>query len=122
MESETLIQLDPILSAAAAVIAALWSVFKGSDWLAARRGRRFRTALAVVEAAADAVYQGYVLDAKARHPGQPLTPEERRRARQLARDRAAALALESGVDLARTLGPGQIDLAIAKAVKRLKAR
>jgi len=105
-----------------AIMGAIWTLFKGGACYGRLRRRRHLRALQALEAAVEETYRTYVESLKASRPGGRLTPEERRRAREMARDRAIAIARKEGIDLLRELGEDMISVWIAKLVKRLKRR
>lgn len=111
---------ETALTLAAAVVCACWSLIKGSEALRRCRQRRFQRAIQVLEAGVEETYRTYVGALKAGRADGKLTPEERRRARELALTRARAIARNQGVDLIREIGEPFVDLWIAKLVKRLK--
>lgn len=107
-------------STALAAFGALWTVFKTAELLTHLRDRRVRRALLVLQAAVDETFRTYVQSIKEGRSDGKLTVEERRRARELAKARAYAIARREGVDLARDLGGAFLDVLIARTVKRLK--
>ncbi|MBI2434156.1 MAG: hypothetical protein HYV26_14965 [Candidatus Hydrogenedentes bacterium] len=121
MSLDNLFTDDTLLTAAAAVVGLVWSLVKGSEQFQRLRDQRAQRAVQVLEAAVEETYRTYVQTIKAARADGKLTPEERRRARELARARAYAIARTEGIDLLRDLGERFLDLWIAKLVKRLKS-
>lgn len=103
-----------------ALFGAIWTLFKSSEWFGRLRNKRAERAVQVLEAAVEDTYRSYVQAIKeARADGQ-LTDEEKRRARQIAKERAQAIAQQQGVDLIRELGGDFIDLWLTRLVNKLK--
>lgn len=111
---------DTGLTLVAGLMGAIWTVFKASSWGRVLRRDRYRKAVQAVEAAVDVTYREYVAAIKAARADGKLSLEEQREARSRARLKAIAIAREQGIDLLETLGRDQIDVWIAKLVKRLK--
>jgi len=105
------------LGAAAGLV---WTFFKSSAWYGAAQRRRFRHALHMLESAVEETYRNYVQAIKESRADGRLTTDERRRAREIARERAIAIARSEGVDLLRELGEDYLDLWMAKLVRKLK--
>ncbi len=122
MQSLTSIPLDTTLTLIAGALGAAWAFFKGSEWFERLRRRRCAKALHVLEAAVDETYRTCVEAIKAARADGRLTPSERRRARELARQRAVALGRDQGLDILAELGREYLDLWIARIVKKLKRR
>ncbi|HOZ46294.1 MAG TPA: hypothetical protein PLO37_12135 [Candidatus Hydrogenedentes bacterium] len=113
---------DPAVTLLGAILGATWTFFKSSELYGRLRRQRFHAALNVLEAAVEKTYRTYVEAIKEARADGKLTDAEKRRARQLARETAVAFGREQGVDVLRELGAEQVDLWIAKLVKRLKAK
>lgn len=122
MQIDTLAVPDMALTLAAAGLGAAWTFFKGTAWFERLQRRRFAKVLHVLEAAVDETYRVYVETIKAARADGRLTPEERRHARELARERALVLGRDQGIDVLAELGRDYLDLWIARSVKRLKRR
>lgn len=122
MPLEDLLTHDSTLTLAVSLIGAAWTFFKGSAWFERLQQRRFAKALHVLEAAVDETYRVYVEAIKAARTDGRLIPDERRRARELARERALALGRDHGIDVLAELGRDCLDLWIARSVKKLKRR
>ena len=120
MSIASILGSEAALTLAIAVAGALWSIFKGSDWLQAQRRQRLREALRALEAAVEATYREYVRALKERSPDGALTPEEQQRARDHARERAIVIARSRDIDLVRELGAEFIDLWTGRLVRKLK--
>lgn len=112
---------ETLLSAALTIAGLLWSLLKTVDLTQRIQHQRLRRALLVLQAAVDDTYRTYVQALKAARADGRLTQEERRRARELAKARAIALARTEGINLFQELGSAYLDLWIAKTVKRLKS-
>jgi len=97
-----------------------WTIFKSSEWYGQRRRKRYAAAVEVLEAAVEETYRTYVAALKEGRSDGRLTPAERQRARQLARERAITIGRHRGIDVLRELGQELIDLWIARHVKTLK--
>lgn len=108
------------LTVVAGLLGGVWTWFKTSEWGRVLRQDRYREALQALEAAVDVTYREYVAAIKAARVDGKLTAEERREARSRARLKAIQIARERGIDLLQTLGRDQIEVWIAKLVKRLK--
>ncbi len=102
------------------LIGTAWTLFKSTEWYSQRRRNRYEAAIEVLEAAVEETYRTYVAALKEGRSDGKLTPAERRRARQLARERAISIGRSRGVDVLRELGQELIDLWIARHVKKLK--
>lgn len=111
---------DAALTCGITIAGAFWTLFKGSNWLQARRLRRVREALEALEAAVEATYREYVRALKEKNPDGNLTSEEQALARQYARERAVAIAKGRGIDLIKELGADYIDLWTGRIVRKLK--
>lgn len=109
------------LTLVSAVVGGAWTVFRSSEWYRRRTERRYHKAIEALEAAVEQTYRSYVRAIKASRSDGKLTPEEMRRARQLARETAIAFGRSQGVDVLRELGAEYIDLWIARLVRRLKS-
>lgn len=111
---------DSTLTLLATIATTAWTLFKTSDWWQQHRQQRFDRALHVLETAVEETYRAYVERIKEARADGKLTPGERRRARELARQRALTIGRTQGVDVLQELGGEYLDLWIAKLVKRLK--
>jgi uncharacterized membrane protein YebE (DUF533 family) len=120
MNLETLLVSEAGLTMLGAVAGAVWTLFKTMDWYARGRRRRFEAALRALEAGVERTYRTYVQALKEANADGRLTEEERRRARELARETAILYGRTEGVDVLHELGEAYLDLWIAKLVKRLK--
>lgn len=104
-----------------AVLGAVWTVFRSSEWFERSRDRRYSRALEALEAGVERTYRTYVQAIKEASDDGRLTEEERRRARELAKETAILYGRTEGVDVLREVGEAYLDLWIAKLVKKLKA-
>ena len=111
---------DPALSLVAGIAGTVWAAVQSSSWFSGVRRGRIQRALRCIESAVRQVYEEYVRAIKAARADGVLTGEERRRARELARDRAVAIARAEGLDLAQTLGSEHLDLWIERVLARVK--
>ena len=111
---------DPALSLVTAIAGTLWAAVQSSAWLNRTQRDRLQRALRCVESAVRQVYEEYVRAIKAASADGTLTDDERRRARELARDRAVAIARTDGIDLVATLGREHLDLWIERVLGRVK--
>lgn len=108
------------LTVLGAVVGGFWMLLRSTEWYGRIRNRRQARALQVLEAAVEQTYRVYVEAIKEGRADGHLTPEEKRRARKLAREQAVQIAKREGIDLLRELGPDYLDLWIAKLVLGLK--
>jgi hypothetical protein len=113
---------EPVITLVGGVLGGVWALFKSSDWYDRVRRRRYAKALEALEAGVEIAYRTYVAECKAAHADGQLTEEEKRRAREIARERAVEFGRTHGVDVLRELGREYLDLWIAKLVKGLKQR
>ncbi len=111
---------ETVLALTATVVGGVWAVAKSSSWFERLRRRRLERALLALEAAVEEVYREYVRALKEAGNGS-LTPDEQRKAREYARDRALDIARTQGIDLLRELGADYLDLWISRLVRKLKA-
>jgi hypothetical protein len=112
---------EPGLTFLAVVFGAAWTFFKSSDWHQRIRERRFADAVTALEAGVERTYQVYVRAIKESSEDGKLTPEERRRARELAREAAIAFGRTQGINVIREIGHDYVDLWIARIVRKLKS-
>lgn len=112
---------EPALTTLGAVLGGLWTFFKASDWYQRARDKRFAEALNALEAGVQQTYDVYVRAVKEASADGKMTSEERRRARELARDAAIAFGRTRGIDVMGSIGHNYIDMWIAKLVKQRKA-
>ena len=108
------------LTVISAVIGAVWTAFKSSEWRENARTRRYAKAVEALEAGVEQTYRTYVQAIKAAREDGKLTEEERKQARELARDAAIEFGRTQGVDVLREVGAEYVDVWIAKLVQRLK--
>lgn len=111
---------ETVLTLAATALGAVWTFFKSSDWFERIKRRKLDRALEILETAVEETYRTYVEAITLARADGKLTSEERRKARELARNRAIAIGRAQGVDVLAAVGREQIDLWIAKLVKGLK--
>jgi hypothetical protein len=111
---------DPALSLVAGIAGTVWAAVQSSSWFSRLRRDRVRRALRCIESAVRQVYEEYVRAIKAASADGTLTGDERRRARELARDRAVAIARTESLDLVATLGREHLDLWIERVLARIK--
>ena len=120
MTLTNLLASDPALSLVAGVAGTIWTAVQTSIWFRRLNSNRFQRALRCVESAVRQVYEEYVRAIKAASADGTLTDDERRRARELARDRAVAIARTGGIDLVATLGREHLDLWVERVLARVK--
>lgn len=108
------------LTLVGAVVGAMWAAFKSSDWYENARSRRYAKAVEALEAGVEQTYRTYVQAIKAAREDGKLTDEEKRQARELAREAAIEFGRTRGVDVLREVGAEYVDVWIAKLVQRLK--
>ena len=108
------------LTLVTAILGAVWTAFRSSDWYRRVCERRYATALHALEAGVELTYRTYVQAIKGSRADGKLTDDEMRQARQQARDAAIEFGRTQGIDVVRELGGEYIDLLIAKLVKKLK--
>ena len=111
---------DPALSLVAGVAGTIWTAIQSTSWFSKLNRNRVQRALRCVESAVRQVYEEYVRAVKAASADGTLTGDERRRARELARDRAVAIARTEGIDLVATLGREHLDLWVERVLARVK--
>lgn len=111
---------EPAITLVGSVIGGVWALLKSSDWFQGLLRRRFAGALQALEAGVELTYRTYVEECKAARADGQLTEEEKRHARELARQRAIEFGRSQGIDVLRVLGQEYVDLWIAKLVKGLK--
>ena len=111
---------EPALTTMGAVLGGLWTFFKASDWYQRGRDNRFTEALNALEAGVQQTYDVYVRAVKEASADGKLSSEERRRARELARDAAIAFGRTKGVDVIGSIGHDYIDMWITNLVNQRK--
>lgn len=102
------------------IVAMAWAAFQGSDWYAKFCKARFDKAFLAVEAGAQITYETYVRECKIANEDGKLTPEERKDAREMAIEAAKRFGLSHGVDVGREITEEYIDLALDKAIAKLR--
>ena len=112
---------EPALTTLGTVLGGLWTFFKASDWYQRARDTRFTDALNALEAGVQQTYDVYVRAVKEASADGKLSGEERRRARELARDAAIAFGRTRGVDVIGSIGHDYVDVWINKLVNQRKA-
>ncbi len=120
MTLTNLLTSDPALSLIAGITGTIWAAVQSSSWFSRLRDDRTRRAIQCLESAVRQVYEEYVRAIKAASADGILTDDERRRARELARDRAIAIARTEGIDLIATLGREHLDLWIERVLRSIK--
>lgn len=103
-----------------ALFGTAWTFFKSQDWYQRAKQRRYAQAITALEAGVDQTYQTYVRAIKEASEDGKLTPAERRRAREMARDAAISFGRTQGVDVLAEVGQDYVDLWINRLVKKLK--
>ena len=102
------------------MIGGIWTFFKAHKLRKESKEGRLDQALLALEAAVDRTYETYVRSIKEASEDGKLTDEERKRARELARQTAVEFGRDEGIDVIRALGEDYLDLWINKLVRRLK--
>ena len=120
MNLADLITSEAGLTMLGAIAGTVWTAFRSMDWYYRAQRRRYARALQALEAGVERTYRAYVQAIKEANSDGRLTEEERRRARELARETAILYGRTEGIDVLRELGETYLDLWIAKLVKRLK--
>lgn len=116
MELERIVA-EPALT----TLGAAWAFFKSSEWFQQIKDRRFTAALEALEAGVQQTYEVYVRAVKESSADGKLSREERRRARELARDAAVAFGRTRGIDVITAIGHDYIDMWIEKLVHQKKS-
>lgn len=109
------------LTFVAVVFGAVWTAFRSTEWYGRVQERRIARAIHALEAGVERTYRTYVQAIKTSSADGKLSEEERRRARELAKETAILYGRTEGLDVMRELGEAYLDLWIGKLVKRLKA-
>ena len=120
MSLASILQSEAGLALVGSILGGVWTFFKSCDWYVRIRRRRYSQALRALEAGVEQTYQTYVRAIKESSADGRLSEDERRQARQLARETAIAFGRTEGVDVLRELGEAYLDLWITKLVNRLK--
>lgn len=103
-----------------AVVGAVWTAFRSSDWWQRRVAGRRAQAMLALEAGVEQTYRAFVRGIKlARNDGK-LTDTERARARDMALEAAIRFGRARGVDVLRELGAEFVDLHLARALQGLR--
>jgi len=117
---EEMVMSEFSVSLAMTVLGAVWTFFKSTEWYEKLQKRKYFKAMQALEAAVEETYRTYVREIKNSRMDGQLTEDERKQARDLARNRAAELAHAEGLDIMRELGDNYMDLWIQKIVNKLK--
>jgi hypothetical protein len=117
---EELMVSETVLTLVATIAGLVWSALKATEWHTQLDAQREVRAVEVIEVAVEETYRTYVQALKAAREDGKLTQEERRAARQRAKQRAFQIARQDGVDLLFALGPHRVDLWIEKVVRCFK--
>lgn len=120
MEHLDSIVSEPGLTLLGAVFGSAWTFFKTQDWYQRAKQRRYAQAITALEAGVDQTYQTYVRAIKEASEDGKLSPAERRRAREMARDAAISFGQTQGVDVLSEVGRDYIDLWINRLVQKMK--
>ena len=111
---------EPALTTLGALAGGLWTFFKASDWYQRVQDNRLSGALSALEAGVQQTYDVYVRAIKDASADGKLSNEERRKARELARDAAVAFGRSRGIDVVGTIGRDYMDMWISKLVNQQK--
>ena len=122
MSIASILGSEPVLTLVGTAMGTIWTIVKSSEWYSRRRNRRYHDAILSLEAGVDQTYRTYVQSIKEGREDGRLTKEERRRARQLARQTAVRYGQTTGVDVLRELGDDFIDVWIGRMVRRMKRK
>lgn len=120
MNNLTHIISEPALTSLGAILGGLWTFFKASDFFQRAKAQRFAEAITALEAGVQQTYDVYVRAVKESSADGKLSSEERRRARELARDAAIAFGRTKGIDVLTAIGHDYIDVWITKLVNQRK--
>ena len=104
----------------ASIVSVIWAALRASEWYAKFCKARFDKAFLAVEAGAQITYETYVRECKIANEDGKLTPEERKDAREMAIEAAKRFGLSHGVDVGREITEEYIDLALDKAIAKLR--
>ncbi|GMW01800.1 MAG: hypothetical protein AMXMBFR84_29370 [Candidatus Hydrogenedentota bacterium] len=102
------------------IISGLWAFFKSQEWLRLAKEHKGEKALLALEAGVHHAYEEYVRAIKAARTDGKLTPEERRRARDLAVHAAVEFGRNEGVDVMTELGVSYIDAWLKRLLQQIK--
>jgi predicted AAA+ superfamily ATPase len=105
-----------------AILGAIWTFFKSTELYDRIRQKRYQKAVDSVESAVEETWRTYVESIKEGRADGRLLPGEKRRARQLARERAIAVGRDRGVDILRELGGNHLEVLTTRAMNRLQTR
>jgi hypothetical protein len=108
------------LAIAGMALTGLWTFFKGTDLWARISKEKYSEALLALEAGVNVTYETYVREIKAASEDGKLTDNERKVARERARQAGIDYAKEKGVDLLKVLGESYIDVWIEKILRSIK--
>ena len=111
---------EPALTLMGSVLGTFWMGLRGSTWFNRIRERKLRRAIDALEAGMVHTYDTYVRAIKIARADGKLTEEERRHARDLARQAAIEFAQSEGIDLVQELGDHYINLWLNRLLRKAK--
>lgn len=116
-----ILESEAALTLIAALVGAIWSAVKGSEWFRAHQTARRTEALRAVEAAVQQTYEQYVRVVKDKSPSGKLNSAQRSEARKLAVRTAAQIGADHGLDVIKIIGSERLaEAAVQHAVNRAK--
>ncbi len=122
MNLETFLSSEAGLALVGSFFGGVWVLFKSSDWYQRRLRHRYQRALLALEAGVQQAYDSYVRAIKEARKDGKLTDDERKRARDIAREAAITFGRGQGVDVVRQLGQEFVDTLTNRMVRKLKRR
>lgn len=112
----------PIVEIVVTLVGLAWAFFKSTEWYKDTISTpRREKAIESVQAGVAEVYDTYTREIKAASADGHLSPEERKKARQLAKEAAIKYGKANGVDIIKILGQEFIDLYLERAHKDVNA-
>lgn len=122
MSLSNVLQSESALTVLGAVLGGAWTFFKSTELYSRIRRQKAVGAIEALEAGVELTYRTYVEAIKEARADGRLTEDEKRQARQLAREAAIEFGRGRGVDVLNEVGEDYVDLWIAKLVKKLKTK
>lgn len=104
----------------AAIIGAIWTLFKSSDWWEKLQSSRYARAVNCLEGGVLVTYQTYVDALKKANEDGTITPEEEVTARRRAFTAAFDFGKSMGIDIVAILGEDAVDLWIERIIAQRK--
>lgn len=103
-----------------AALGGLWTLFKATDLWARLSKEKYSAAILALEAGVNVTYETYVKEIKAASADGKLTDNERKVARERARQAGIDYAKKNGIDLIKVLGEDYIDVWIEKILRKIR--